>query len=83
MTTAPLSPEVLMLKDKVIEILLYGCVMQTLCAQYFDKLQLAHCEGLLRVIGFQCRADHSTLSYAKALKKTQLRHNARVSTRPQ
>jgi hypothetical protein len=72
-TNAPLSLKVRMLKAEVVETLLYGCVTWTLSAQHFAKLRSAHHRVLLRVIGFQHRqrTDHTTLSYAKALKKTR------------
>ena len=40
---------------------------------HFDKLRTTHHQVLLGVIGFQRRQriDHTTLSYAKALKKTR------------
>ncbi|MEP3868643.1 MAG: hypothetical protein ABJM32_09625, partial [Parasphingorhabdus sp.] len=72
-TNAPLSLKVRMLKAEVIETLLYGCVTWTLNADHFAKLRSAHHEVLLRVIGFQrrLRTDHTTLSYAKALRITR------------
>ena len=72
-TTAPLSLKVRMLKAEVIGTLLYGCVTWTLSAQRFARIRSAHHHVLLRVIDFQRRqsTDYTTLSYAKALKKTR------------
>ena len=70
-TSAPLRLKIRMLKAEVIETLLYGCVTWTLCAKHFAKLRTAHHQVLLRVIGFHRRPDYTTLSYAKALKKTR------------
>ena len=47
----------------MIETLLYG-------TQY-DELRKAHLEFLRRVLGSLRRADHTYLSYTKALKKTK------------
>ena len=58
----------------MIETLLYGCVTWTLGAEHCGKLLTVHHQVLLRVIvGFQRRqpADYTTLSNAKALKKTR------------
>ena len=72
-TIASLSLKVRMLKAELIETLLFGCVTWTLRVEYFAKLRTAHHLVLLRVIGFQrrLRTDHTTLSYAKALKMTR------------
>ena len=61
-----------MLKAEVIETAVRVCVTWTLSAQHFARLRSAH-QVLLRVIGFQRRqrTDYTTLSYAKALKKTR------------
>ena len=71
--TAPISLKVRTLKAEVIETLLYGCVTWTLGAEHFAKLRTVHHQVLLRVFGFQRRhrADYTTLSYAKVLKKTR------------
>ena len=64
-----------MLKAEVIETRLYGCVTWTLGTEHFAKLRTVHDQDLvpLQVIGFQRRqrADYTTLSYTKALKKTR------------
>ena len=53
---------------EVIEISLCGCVTWTLKAEYCAKLQTAHRQVLLRVLGFhrRFRTDHATISYAKS-----------------
>ena len=73
MTTPRLSLEVRTLKAEVVETVLCGCVTWTLSVKHFAKLRTAHHKILLRVIGFQRRqrTDYTTLSYAKALKKTR------------
>ena len=62
-----------MLKAEIIETLPYGCVTWTLSAQHFARLRSTHHQVLLRVIRFQRRqgTGYTTLSYAKALKKTR------------
>ena len=67
-TIASPSLKARMLKAKVIETLLYGCVTWTLRGEHFAELRTAH-QVLLLVFGFQCRlrTDPTTLSYAKAL----------------
>ena len=60
-TAALLRLKVRMLKAEVIETLLSGCVTWTLRAKHFAKLQTAHHQVLVRVIGFQrrFRANHA------------------------
>ena len=70
-TAAPPSLKLRMLKADVIETLLYGCGTWTPNTIHHDKLRKAHLEVLRRVLGFQRRANHTNLSYAKALKKTK------------
>ena len=71
--TTPISLKFRMLKAEVMETPLYGCVTWILGAEHFVKLRAVHHQVLLRVIGFQRRqrADYTTLSFAKALKKTR------------
>ena len=59
-----------LLKIKMVETLLYGCVTCTLCQEHFFELRTAHHNFPLRVIGLQRRqrTDHC-MSYAKDLKK--------------
>ena len=71
LTIATLSRKVRMLKAEVIETLLCGCVTWSLNATHYDTFRKAHLEVLRRVLGFQSRADHVNLSYAKALQKTK------------
>ena len=77
MTDAPLRRKVRMLKAEVIETPLYGYVTWTaVSTKHFVRLRSAH-QVPLRVMRFQrrLRTDHTTLSYAKALKKTLLREH--------
>ena len=67
----PLSLKVHLLKAEVTDTLLYGCVPWTLNAAHYDGLRKAHLEDFRRVVGFQRRADHTNLSYAKVLKNTK------------
>ena len=72
-TAVPLSLTVRMLKAEMMETLLYGCVTWTLRVKYFAELRTAHYPTLFRVNGIQrrLRTDHTTFSYAKALKVTR------------
>ena len=72
MEDAPFMLKVRILKTEVMDTLKYGCVTWALGLGHFAKLQTAHHNLLLRIIGFQRRQrpDHR-MSYAKALKKAQ------------
>ena len=74
---ATICLDVRMLMAEVIDTLLYGCVTCTLGAEHFAKLRTVHYEVFLRVMGlqFRQRAEYTTLSYAKALKKDAMREH--------
>ena len=71
MLTARLNLKVRLLKTDLIKTLLYGRVTWTLNMTHLNELRKAHLEALRRVLGFQRRAHHTNLSYAKGHNKTK------------
>ena len=67
----PLGLKVRMLKAKVLETMLYGCVTRNPCACHYDTLRRAHHSLLTCCIGWRKnnRADHP-ISYLYTLIKT-------------
>ena len=58
-----------MVKAEAMEALLYGCIMWTLCQEYYAKLRTVHHRVLRRIIGAQRkRPDHRMTSYNRALE---------------
>lgn len=69
--TAPFTVEVRMLKNKVVETLLHGCVTWTLGLENLSGVRKAH-HKLLGIIGFQCQQrTNNPILYAKVHKKAQ------------
>ena len=63
--------KVRMLKDEVVETLLYGCVTWSSNKPDYDRLRQVHHSMLLRCLSWQKQNhDDHTLSYADALAKT-------------
>ena len=59
------------LKAKVMETQLYGCVTWTLGKEHFAGLRTAHHRFFLQIIGFQRRQHSDHLMSSNALKKTR------------
>lgn len=69
--TALVNLKVRLLMAEVSENLMYRCLTWTINATHDEQLLKAHLTVLLRVFGFQRRADHNNLRYAKALTKIE------------
>ena len=69
--SAPLELETLMLRARVLETMLYGCVTWSPRACHYDTLRRAHHSFLTRCIGWRKnnRADHP-ISYLDTLTRT-------------
>ena len=63
--------KVRLLKDEVVETLLYGCMTWGPKKPDYDRLRRVHCSMLLRCLGWRKRKhDDHTLLYADALAQT-------------
>lgn len=79
MTTARGNLKIRLLESEVIENPRYGCMTWALNATDSDESLKLHFDILRRVLGFQRRADHTYLSYAKGLKNSVVnKHNAEL-----
>ena len=67
-----LSLKIRLFKAEVMEAMLYGCAMWTICSQDFSSLRTTHHKLLLRIIGFRRkdRTGYKPLSYREVLERT-------------